>query len=113
LTGREGSLDVDGAVVAGFEVAGFDVAGFEVSCLAGVFSAGLLELFAVTLDFGRLLLGLVAAPELAGFSFGRDVRNAPRTSSSCKTGAAIPMRNTLRQTNAKIMTLNRIYQSPC
>jgi hypothetical protein len=32
--------------------------------------------------FGRLLLGLAAVPEFAGFSFGLEVKNAPRTSSS-------------------------------
>jgi len=60
---------------------------------------------------GRLLLVFVAAPELAGFSFGRDVRNAPRTSSSC-AGAATPITTAQRQTNPKNMTLNRITESP-
>jgi len=32
--------------------------------------------------FGRLLLGFVAVDEWAGLSFGREVKKAPRTSSS-------------------------------
>jgi len=32
--------------------------------------------------FGRHLFGLAVLPEGAGLTFGRDVRNAPRTSSS-------------------------------
>jgi len=32
--------------------------------------------------FGLLLLGFVVVPDVAGFSFGLEVRNAPRTSSS-------------------------------
>ena len=61
-------------------------------------------------DFGRLRLGLAAAPELAGFfSLGREVKNAPRTSSSsCTGGAAVPITAAQRKTNAKTITLNRI-----
>jgi hypothetical protein len=32
--------------------------------------------------FGFRWLGLAVVPELAGLSFGREVKNAPRTSSS-------------------------------
>jgi len=75
----------------------------------GFLSVGLLS--GVGAAFGRLLLGLVAVPEFAGLSFGREVRNAPRTSSlSCRAGAATPAITAQRQTNAKTMTLNRIYR---
>jgi len=70
------------------------------------FSAGLFVV-AVAVVFGRLLLGL-RAPEVDVFSFGRDVRKAPRTSSSCTGGAAIPTTTVQRQTNAETITLNRI-----
>jgi len=63
--------------------------------------------------FGRLLLGLAALPEVAGFSFGRVVKNAPRTSSSCIAGAALPITTAQRQTNPKAITLNLISESPC
>jgi hypothetical protein len=109
LTGCEGSVEVGGSGVLGFVVAGFDVTGFEVAgFVAVVFSGDLLGLFGATFVFGRFLPGLVAGPEVFGFSFGRDVRKAPRTSSSCKAGAAVPRMNTLRQTNPKTMTLDRI-----
>jgi len=46
------------------------------------FSGAFPELPGVTLgDLGRLLFGFVAELELAGFAFGREVKNAPRTSS--------------------------------
>jgi|SRR5215216_3675698 len=98
LTGFEGSDVVDDGpeVVAGFPV---------------VFSGGLPGLPGATDVFGRLRLGLLAAPELAGFSFGREVRKAPRTSSSCAV-AAIPKAAAQQQTNPKTMTVNRITESP-
>src|SRR5215216_4849991 len=98
LTGFEGPdvVDDDPEVVSGFPV---------------VFSGGLPGLFGPTVVLGRLWLGLVAAPLLAGFSFGREVMKAPRTSSSCAV-AAIPIAKPQRQTNAKTMTLNRITESP-
>src|SRR5688572_33436221 len=63
-----------------------------VLAVAGVLSGDLPGLFETAAGLGRLLFGFVAGPELAGFCFGRDVRNAPRTSSSCASGAAVPMK---------------------
>jgi len=92
----------------------------EVSDFSGVLTAGLpgLELLAPGLlepafveplvVFGRRLLGLAVLPEVAGLSFGRDVRNAPRTSSSWITGAAVPITSAQTQTSPKTITLNRI-----
>src|SRR5205085_27927 len=68
-------------------------------------------LLGVTGFLGLRRFGFVAGPKVAGLSFGRVVRNAPRTSSSC-TGAAIPITTAHRQTNPKAMTLNRISESP-
>ena len=95
FTGFEGSEDTTGPDGPGF---------------SGCFS-GLAGLFEVTL-FGRRLPGLLDEVEGVVFSFGRDVRNAPRTSSSCITGAAIPTTTAHKQTNPKIITLNRIIESP-
>jgi hypothetical protein len=67
FTGFEGSLELDGAESPDFPVC---------------FSGGLPVLAGGMLCLGLLLLGFVAAPEFAGFSFGLEVRNAPRTSSS-------------------------------
>jgi hypothetical protein len=51
--------------------------------------------------------------ELAGLSFGREVRNAPRTSSSSWTsGAAVPITRAQTQTSPNTITLNRITESP-
>jgi hypothetical protein len=92
-------------VLTGFDVVlavdvGPDVAGV-VLLFSGCFFV------VVTVDFGRLRLGLAAAPEFAGFLSFREVRKAPRTSSpSCTAGAAIPMTTTQRQTNVKTITLN-------
>jgi hypothetical protein len=84
----------------------------EVPLGPGFFSGVLLVLDG-SVDLGRRLLVFFAVPEVAGFSFGRDVRNAPRTSpSSCK-GAANPITTAQRQTSPKAMTLNRISESPC
>jgi hypothetical protein len=67
LTGSEGLFEVPGPV---------DPPGF--------FSGGLLEVPGLLpLDGrGRLRLGLLVVSEAGAFSFGRVVRNAPRTSSS-------------------------------
>jgi hypothetical protein len=79
----------------------------------GVLSGDLPGLFETAAVLGRLLFGFVAGPELAGFCFGRDVRNAPRTSScSCGSGAAVPMTIAQRQTNPNTITLTRITESP-
>src|ERR1041385_602502 len=57
--------------------------GFDGPGLTGVLSGGLFGLFEPVVDFGRRRLGLaVVPPVFAVLSFGRDVRNAPRTSSS-------------------------------
>src|SRR5215510_4556354 len=92
FTGVAGSDGVDD---------GPDVPGFS------VFSGGLPGLFGPGVVLVRLRLGLAAVPVFAGFSLGREVRKAPRTSSSCAV-AAIPIATPQRQTNAKTMTLNRI-----
>src|SRR5215207_465912 len=76
-----------------------------------VFSGGLPGLFGPGVVLVRLRLGLADVPVLAGFSLGREVKKAPRTSSSCAV-AAIPIATPQRQTNAKTMTLNRITESP-
>jgi len=67
FTGLEGPLELDGAESPDFP-----------AC----FSGGLPAFAGGVLCFGRLLLGFVAVPEFAGFSFGLEVRKAPRTSSS-------------------------------
>src|SRR5689334_2329409 len=77
--------------------------------LSGVLSGPLPGLFEPPGALGFLLLGLTVAVvepvlEFAVFSFGREVRNAPRTSSSCRL-AETPTPKALRQTNPKIMTL--------
>jgi hypothetical protein len=91
-----------------------DAAGVSVlaGVLAGVLSGDLPGLFETAAALGRRLVGLVAVPELAGFSFGRDVRNAPRTSSSCARETAVPMTMAHRQTNPNTITLTRITESP-
>src|SRR5687768_9888220 len=89
------------------------VAGVSVLTGVGVLSRDLPGLFETAAALGRLLFGFVAGPELAGFCFGRDVRNAPRTSScSCGRGAAVPMTIAHRQTNPNNITLTRITESP-
>src|SRR5687768_9982141 len=76
------------------------------------FSGAALPGLFVTLGFGRRLLGLVL-PEVLAFSLGRDVRNAPRTSSwSCGAGAAVPTTTAHAQIIAKRSTLKRIKLSP-
>ena len=65
------------------DVFGFDL--FEPDELfPALFAGGLfsVDLFAtgVGVDFGRFRGGLVVDAEVAGFSLGREVRNAPRTS---------------------------------
>jgi hypothetical protein len=85
--------------------------GFEVSGFPGVLSGGLPGLFGPGLVLVRLRLGLVV-PVLVGLTLGREVRKAPRTSSSCTTGAAIPITTAQRQTRPKTMKLNRITESP-
>src|SRR6185295_18049148 len=94
FTGFDGPVEVDDP----------EVSGCFPGCFSGVFSG----LFEIGGCFGRLLLGLAVVPEVADFSLGREVRNAPRTSSSCITGAAIPITTAQRQTNPKTMTLNLI-----
>src|ERR1051325_6680913 len=96
FTGVEGSEGVDD--------------GPGVFCFSGVFS-GLAGLLWPTVVFCRLWLGLLAVPVFAGFTLGREVMNAPRTSSSCAV-TAIPIAKLQKQTNAKTMTLNRIAGSP-
>jgi len=76
----------------------------------GVLSVDLSELG--PLGFGRRLFTFAVLLEFAGLSFGRDVMNAPRTSSSCNAGAAIPITNAQTQTNPKTITLNRMTESP-
>src|ERR1051326_814673 len=88
--------------------------GFDGPGLTGVLSGGLFGLFEPVVDFGRRRLGLaVVPPVFAGLSFGRDVRNAPRTSSSLTGGAGIPITTAPRKTSPKTITLNRITKSPC
>jgi len=105
LTGFRGVEAVEGVE---------DAAGVSVlaGVLAEVLSGDLPGLFETAAALGRRLFGLVAVPELAGFSLGRDVRNAPRTSSSCTKGAAVPMTIAHRQTNPNTITLTRITESP-
>src|ERR1051325_5705083 len=76
--------------------------GFDGPALPVVLSGGLF-------GFGRLRLVLVdVPPELTGLSLGRDVINAPRTSSpSWNAGAAMPIPTAQRQTSPTTMTLNR------
>jgi hypothetical protein len=76
------------------------------------FSVGFPGLSEVAVCFGRFLVGLVD-PEVAGFSFGLEVKNAPRTSSSWIVGAAMPMTTAHKQTNPKTITLTLITESPC
>jgi len=74
-------------------VAGFSDAGVLLEVLSaglsGSFEPELVEpgllvpvFFEPVLDLGRRRLGLAVLLELAGFSLGREVRNAPRMSSS-------------------------------
>src|SRR5690242_14678602 len=66
------------------------------------------ELDGVALGRGRFLGGLDAEPDDAGLSFGRVVRNAPRTSpSSCGGGTATAKAAHMR-TSPKRIALNRI-----
>ena len=60
-------------------------------------------------DFGRFLGGLFVEADVAGFSLGREVRNAPRTSSSCGGGTATTIAAQIR-TKPKSIALNRIYE---
>jgi hypothetical protein len=102
LTGVAGSDGVDGFFP--------ELSGFSEVLSVGLF--GVLEL--PPPDFGRRRLGFAATLEGVVFSFGRDVRNAPRTSSSsCTIGAATPITKAQTQTNPKTITLNRIRGSPC
>ena len=101
LTGRaSGVLAVD--VVVPFEPVGEPVETVEPSVVfSGVFADVVL---------GRLLLGLVEL-DVAFYSFGRDVRNAPRTSSPSCGGTATPIAAHMK-TNPKRIALNRITKSP-
>jgi hypothetical protein len=91
LTGSDGLFDGPGPV---------GLFGFFSGVLPGSFE---------TLALGRLLLGLLALDDAGALSFGRDVKNAPRTSpSSCGAGAAVPIATAHAQTVAKRRTLNRI-----
>src|ERR1044072_925898 len=86
----------------------------EFSGFPGVLSVGLFGVFEPLLDFGRRRLGFAATPDLVVFSLGREVRNAPRTSSSsCTIGAATPITKAQTHTIPKTITLNRIRGSPC
>ena len=67
FTGFEGSLVVDGPEIAGFP---------------GVFSVGLVVTVSELPVLVVFCLVWSRQPEVAVFSFGREVRNAPRTSSS-------------------------------
>src|SRR6185369_3668747 len=82
----------------------------ECSGLLGVLSVGLFGVVEPPpLDFGCLRLGFAAESEVVVFSLGREVRKAPRTSSSsCTSGAATPITKAQTQTNPKTITLNRI-----
>jgi hypothetical protein len=83
--------------------------------LTGVLSlsTGLFGFVVPPLDFGRLLLGFAEALEPTVFSLGRDVRNAPRTSSSSwGIGDATAIANAQTHTNPRTITLNRISGSP-
>src|SRR5215213_6488638 len=108
LTGVDGEEDVD---PDGPGLTGVLSAGLPGRLGAGLLDPALLELGLVEppLGCGRRLLGLEVLLELAGFSLGREVRNAPRTSSSsCTSGAAVPITRAQTQTNPKTITLNRI-----
>src|ERR1700752_1431642 len=86
----------------------------ELSGFTGVLSGGLFGVFEPPPDLYLLRLGFADASDVAGFSFGREVRNAPRTSpSSCTIGAATPITKAQTQTNPRTITLNRIRGSPC
>src|SRR5687768_8842609 len=69
------------------------------------------DLTGVAVAFGRLLLGLAAEPDVAGFSFGREVRNAPRTSSPSCGGTATANAAHMK-INPKRIAVNRITRSP-
>jgi hypothetical protein len=98
LTGTDFLSDAFEPLVGPLEVVGF-------------FSGALSGSF-VTVAFGRRLLGLAVLPEDAGFCLGRDVKNAPRTSSwSCGADAALPITTAHAQIVAKRSTLNRIAVS--
>ncbi|HTG86888.1 MAG TPA: hypothetical protein VL907_07640, partial [Pyrinomonadaceae bacterium] len=65
------------------------------------------DLVGVGPAFGRLLDGLVDEFDDAGLSLGREVRNAPRTSSPSCSGSATA-RAAHMKTNPKRIALNRI-----
>jgi hypothetical protein len=68
---------------------------------------------AVASDFGLLRFGLAVAFALSVFSFGREVKNAPRTSSSSCGASGTPTITTPDiQINAKRIMLNLIKNSP-
>jgi hypothetical protein len=82
----------------------------------GLFSGDLFSddfaVVVVDVDFGRFLGGLVLEADVAGFSLGREVRNAPRTSSSsCGGGTPTAITAEIR-TKPKRIALNRITESP-
>src|SRR5687768_500410 len=68
------------------------------------------DLAGVAVGRGRFLGGLVVELD-AGLSFGREVRNAPRTSSPSCNGTATPSAAQIK-TNPKRIALNRITKSP-
>jgi hypothetical protein len=82
LTGvaAEDGIDVFPGVPVFAEVLSAVLSGtFEPELAEGLLGPAFLEL---PLGFGRRRLGLEVLLELAGLSLGREVRNAPRTSSS-------------------------------
>jgi hypothetical protein len=98
FTGVEGSDGVDVCPACGGLV----------GVLSTVLSVDLLVSLGPVVFGRRLLLTFGVVLEPAGLSFGREVMNAPRTSSSWTIGAVIPIASAQTQTNPRTMTLNRI-----
>lgn len=66
----------------------------------------------VTVVFGRLRLGFAVLPLVAGFSFGREVKKAPRTSSwSCATDGIETSARALMHNTPRAKLLNFIPDS--
>jgi len=74
------------------------------------------DLTGVAVARGRFLAGRAVELDVAGLSFGRDVKNAPRTSSPSWSGTATAKAAHIK-TNPKRIALNRItkfsfFESP-